>query len=200
MSHKLNTVKTCSKCGETKPITNFSKNSNRCRDCVREYHRAYNAKSISKEKKREHRSKTESKKQVREYRHTFNENVDGRSYNLFYAALNRSKLKNLEFDITKDWVLDRLRIGYCEETRINFDLSPPNNSHFNPFAPSIDRINSSRGYTKDNCRVIIAALNIAFGQWGEDVYEEIAIARLRARGYLIYPSDALKIPSLLMEK
>lgn len=38
-----------------------------------------------------------------------------------------------------------------------------------PLAPSIDRIDSSLGYTRQNCRIVCAAVNYAMNVWGEDV-------------------------------
>lgn len=37
----------------------------------------------------------------------------------------------------------------------------------NPNAPSVDRIDSSRGYTVDNCRLILWSLNRALNNYGE---------------------------------
>jgi 5-methylcytosine-specific restriction endonuclease McrA len=34
-------TKTCTKCGETKPLEGFPPRRNQCQECVREYHRAY---------------------------------------------------------------------------------------------------------------------------------------------------------------
>lgn len=44
--------------------------------------------------------------------------------------------------------------GRCAQTGIQFDLERTEHSHNNPFAPSPDRIDSSRGYTKDNVQFV----------------------------------------------
>lgn len=72
------------------------------------------------------------------------------------------------------WVLQKLENGVCELSGINFDLSSPNGTAFNPYSPSIDKIDSKKGYTFDNCRVIITALNIALSEYGLGTYLEIA--------------------------
>lgn len=38
-----------------------------------------------------------------------------------------------------------------------------------PYAPSIDRIDSSKGYTADNCRIVCVAVNYAMNVWGEAI-------------------------------
>ena len=71
---------------------------------------------------------------------------------------NRAIRKGLEYDLTMDWLKDQLDKGCCAATGIKFKLYPKS-SVLNPFLPSIDRIDSSRGYTKDNCQVVIVGFN-----------------------------------------
>lgn len=48
-----------------------------------------------------------------------------------------------------------------------------------PMAPSLDRIDSRDGYTIENCRVVLLAVNIGLNEWGDDVFLKIckAVAR-----------------------
>jgi len=50
------------------------------------------------------------------------------------------------------------------------------------FRPSLDRINSKRGYVPGNVRIILFALNVALGNFGEAVYLQIAKAMLSRHG------------------
>lgn len=52
-----------------------------------------------------------------------------------------------------------------------------------PWAPSIDRIDSSLGYTHANCRLVCVAANYAMHHWGEAVLVELAkgVARRKIR-------------------
>lgn len=43
-----------------------------------------------------------------------------------------------------------------------------------PFQPSVDRIDSTLGYTKDNCRLVCWAVNCFCGTWGLEIATEIA--------------------------
>jgi hypothetical protein len=45
-----------------------------------------------------------------------------------------------------------------------------------PYAPSLDRIECSKGYTASNTRLVCVAVNFGMNEWGEDVYRELAKA------------------------
>lgn len=46
-----------------------------------------------------------------------------------------------------------------------------------PFAPSIDRIDSTKGYSLGNCRMVCMAVNIALNVWGEQVIWQLFAKR-----------------------
>lgn len=100
---------------------------------------------------------------------------------LFYQAKHRAIKKNLSFDLTIEWLQERYT-GYCELTGIKFQQATKGKS---PISPSIDRIDSSKGYTKDNIRIIIWALNASLGNWGIEAYERISKAYWNNKGYKI---------------
>jgi len=43
-----------------------------------------------------------------------------------------------------------------------------------PYAPSVDRIDARYGYTRDNIRLVCHAVNKAMGDWGEEVFYDLA--------------------------
>jgi hypothetical protein len=49
-----------------------------------------------------------------------------------------------------------------------------------PWAPSIDRIESSQGYSFDNVRVVCLAANYAMNEWGTDVLLRLARGVIRS--------------------
>jgi hypothetical protein len=79
-----------------------------------------------------------------------------------------------EFDLTRAWILEKLEAGVCEITGIPFILEATEEDRkgkfTHPFSPSVDRIDSLRGYTKDNCQVVVWIYNRAKG---EDDHEDI---------------------------
>lgn len=74
-------------------------------------------------------------------------------------AKHRSKKKGLPFNLTLDWIVEKLRRGVCERTGTPFVFE----SH-NPRAPSLDQINPSKGYTMDNTQVVTWQYNFCKGQ------------------------------------
>lgn len=87
-----------------------------------------------------------------------------REVSALIGARNRAKQKGMEFDLTKEWV--KARSEKCELSGLPFRPEYDGVHGRNPFAPSVDRIDSSKGYTQDNCRVILYCLNMGLGQWG----------------------------------
>lgn len=86
-----------------------------------------------------------------------NISLEGLAGKILKNAKARAKKKNGKVTITKDWILDKLKIGKSELTNLPFDL---NRKTKNFYAPSLDRINSSnRDYEENNCRLIL---------WGEN--------------------------------
>ena len=62
--------------------------------------------------------------------------------------------------------------GRCEVSGMKLHTVWQGKRH--PMAPSIDRIDSTKGYVRGNCRVVCYAVNVAMLHWGEDVFGQIA--------------------------
>lgn len=92
------------------------------------------------------------------------------------GAKARSNARGLEFSITYDWILQqvesqKLRCALSDVPFYGIERDIPTR---NPYSPSLDRIVPSRGYTRDNVRIILSGLNIMLLDWGTDVFETIA--------------------------
>jgi hypothetical protein len=83
-------------------------------------------------------------------------------------ARRRARDRGEVFLLTREWVLERVLTGKCEATKLPFDfLAPPEGASSNPFAPSIDRIDSRGLYTPDNCQVVVWIHNGARKDYGD---------------------------------
>ncbi len=94
-----------------------------------------------------------------------------RAAKLWNRARSRKKPN---FEITKLWVYRKLTYGYCEVTDIKFSYDKPK-PHYNanPFAPSLDRIDCSKGYTYKNTQVVIWGYNVAKSYLDPDDFKKL---------------------------
>ncbi|MGB1546354.1 MAG: hypothetical protein ACPHDJ_07345 [Candidatus Puniceispirillaceae bacterium] len=82
---------------------------------------------------------------------------------------SRAKKKGWEFDLTDEWYWQIVNAGFCQKTGLPFVMDATRKS---PFQPSVDRVDSSRGYTQDNCQVVCLIFNFAKNKFSEeDVYQ-----------------------------
>ncbi len=86
------------------------------------------------------------------------------------SATKRGAAKRgLSFSLTRADVAVLLKKsgGRCAVTGIDFTAEVVNGSR--PHSPSIDRIDSSAGYSLGNCRIVCLAANLAMNVWGEQI-------------------------------
>lgn len=89
-----------------------------------------------------------------------------RASRMLRAARSRACRHGFELSIDLAWVEQRLEAGVCEVSGIPFVTDALRH----PFLPSLDRVDSSRGYTPDNCRAILWMLNAAKQELPEAVF------------------------------
>ncbi len=77
---------------------------------------------------------------------------------LFNAARLRAKKLKLEFTINLEDIELLIKAGICQATGLKLDISSSRKSALNP---SLDRINHSKGYTKDNVLLVCWCFNAA---------------------------------------
>lgn len=66
--------------------------------------------------------------------------------------------------------------GVCEVSGIPFSLARNDSAFRAPYLMSVDRINSSIGYTLANTRLVCVAVNWALSDWGIGVFDRICAA------------------------
>lgn len=93
------------------------------------------------------------------------------------AARTRAKKKELPFNLELSDVLPALQWGSCDVTGIPFEMATSKGRH--PFTPSIDRIESAKGYVRGNIRIVVWALNAMRGDWGDEIMLQVADALVR---------------------
>jgi len=90
------------------------------------------------------------------------------AYNLLQAASYRAKKNGLAFDLTIEWLMDRM--DTCNKTGITFTLLDNGSNYATRRAttPSIDKIDPYKGYTQDNCQVVCWWYNITKQQYTDE--------------------------------
>jgi len=191
---KNKTTRVCYKCKTERPLTSdwfFADKydwlgyQKACKECQKESNRKFkeNNPNYFKEKGKEHYKKEENKERYNKYRNDFlrrrserSKTVRGKLYDLLSAAQTRAKKNNLEFDLDLDFLIELCenQNGKCKLTNIDFTFNlREGNLHFNPFNPSIDKINHTKGYTKDNIRLVCVIVNLSLNQFGEEVFKKM---------------------------
>lgn len=83
-------------------------------------------------------------------------------------------------EIDTKWVLQTIKdqSGLCAVSHLPFSYERglTTKDKRNPFAPSVDRIDCSKGYLKKNCRIVLLAVNVALGAWGDEAFFEVCRA------------------------
>jgi hypothetical protein len=144
----VRTSKVCSYCKEEKLPTDFTKNNAapdglqyKCRLC-----------DLAYQAKRRLENYEEDLEYSRTYQRNRRQNFDYRLQMLVNASKQRAKNKNRENTITIEDVKSIYpQDGCCPIFGIKLEF---NNAGFRETSPSIDRIDSSKGYTPDNIQII----------------------------------------------
>ena len=88
-----------------------------------------------------------------------------------------------ECSIDLEWIRERLAglDGRCELTGWRLDLGPRKPGR-NAYAPSLDRIDNSKGYHPDNIRVVCAFVNFMMNEYTDEDMQPVILA-LRDAAY-----------------
>lgn len=87
-------------------------------------------------------------------------------------AERRALKKKFPFELTREWCLQNWT-GKCAITSLDFIFGTQT---YYPFSPSIDRIDSSKGYLQNNCRFVLFAVNSLKGIGTDEQMLQIAKA------------------------
>lgn len=200
------TKKTCWRCNEAKELNEYYNErraadgkQDMCKKCNKSYkleHLKLNKVKIQAKRRQQYlkkekpflaeryaASKDETKIRNQLSTKTYRRTIIGKTNSLLIGAKRRAKDKNREYTISKEWMNQTWmeQNGCCLLTGIKFSLDSCDGTghHFNPYTPSLDRINPSGGYTPDNTRLICTGLNLALNSFGDDTYAHIATEYLK---------------------
>ena len=104
-------------------------------------------------------------------------------YSSLRGSGQRARDNGLDCDLTNEWARDTYT-GTCSLTGLPFVISaalPAGKSGLRPYSPSIDRINPLKGYTQDNCRWVLSAINSFKGEMSDEEMYHLAAALLAHR-------------------
>lgn len=189
--HSENGKRICSMCEIEKDYSEYylrrgngSPMGKRCRDCVLEQNRL----DSMNEEKRASRLKRQKKyaednREINTLRlRDYYKSKWGRAKSMMKTAKRRSSKFDSETDLTDEYIFDMLQSqDTCSVTGIAFDFNSVEEYKCNPFAPSIDRIDSSIGYLKSNVRLVIWQYNLMKGEVSDDILYEICKEVVNAR-------------------
>ena len=160
-----------------------------CKGCQKKRSAEYRKKNKEyfDRKNKEHYNKEDNKKRYEKYKDNFlkrkavhDTSLRGKMYNLLEAARTRAKNKKLDIDIDLEFLLDlyEKQEGKCALTNIKFtfERNPIGVKNLLPYNPSIDKINPSKGYTKDNVRLLLVIMNLSLNNFGEECLYEVCKA------------------------
>lgn len=162
-------MRECKKCGASKPLAEFWRYSGRKVDGVRQRHPSWVCLTCHRAKDRvRERGYWERRKANRKYITT----LTGYAKRKVRDKALECRKGGVPFDLDAEWYLERLPKG-CELTGIAFDRTADNRRTL----PSVDRVDQTRGYLKDNCRLVLNCVN-AFRYDGTDEQMKAVAARL----------------------
>lgn len=154
--------------------------------CILSYKKQYyhdnieHCREVKRAEEKRNRLGRKDKEVKRNRQKYYSDNIEHVVSGMLTRAKTRSKQYSLSFDLDKTFLneLFMKQQNKCALTKIDFIYEAENVSvtHKRPFAPSLDRINSQKGYTKDNVRIVCIIVNFALCEFGDDAFHKMCTA------------------------
>lgn len=110
-----------------------------------------------------------------EARKLYRQNITWQMLSLFKKARQRARIGNIPCTITREWVLNQPQMCAVSGTPFRMPLVGRE-----PRSPSIDRKDSSKGYTPENTQFVTCFYNMAKNEWGENEIQDLIISYAEA--------------------
>lgn len=81
----------------------------------------------------------------------------GKAVTLYTSTKARAKRHDVSFDLTKVWIKAEIDKGVCAITGAPFTFVDVGKYQKNPWTPTVDRIDATKGFVQSNCRLVVAA-------------------------------------------
>lgn len=196
-------MKTCSKCGTQKLLSDFGKDRSRpdgrylyCRECVAVYQKVirkrHNAKRTEYNKfyRRENRESYNAWERAYYRKNSARLNAKSKAWRdashgtfsiMHLSAKDRARRRNLTYALTPKTIkqLCEAQGNRCALTGMPFDYSKSDEFICRPFAPSLDRKDTSKGYTLDNVQITCVMVNKAKNEFHQEMFDAMCLARVR---------------------
>lgn len=166
----------CSHCKFDLPIDQFWKNNSTtrkysylCKECMNKHYKGRDTEAYNKWAK-EYRKRQVSKEYEQSFRKKYLCSFPGHVCKLLSSAKARSLKKGLECSIDNDWVREKLTPMICSVTKLplSFNKYKEQTYRVNPYSPSLDRIDPTKGYTKENTRIVCWIYNVAKSDFSDE--------------------------------
>lgn len=168
--------KICNKCEVEKELSEFHKRkksrdgfSHTCKECVnsknRERHKEHKYQQGRRDRYSRNRDDQDFILKSKERSRKHYNSIEGRAASLLKTTKRiSSKFDYVDDPVDLNFIIDKLMIGKCEVTGIDFCYDNKFETSKNPLSPSIDRIDSRIGYSKDNVRIVLWQYNLMKGE------------------------------------
>lgn len=136
------------------------------------------------ESKRKYKQTTKGRESSKRYAEKAVKTPEGRATRMIAQTRVDARRTGKVFELDKEWLVERLKRGVCEKTGLPFVLNGKEQQELNqksskhPFSPSLERKDSTEGYTKENTIVVCLIYNYC-----KNVFEEAAV-EMFCRAYL----------------
>jgi len=162
-----------------------------CVECRRSYMKNYRLNHREHLDETNKKWRNERREYIAMYRDKRFRTPFGRCVTLTRAARKRAKKRNLPYDLDYEFIYEmwEKQNGVCAMTGIPFNIENKVKRKAQPFAPSIDRIDPSLGYIRENVRLICYVVNCCLHDFGEEIF--CALARNLVEGKAKVPHLAV---------
>ena len=126
-----------------------------------------------------------------------------RVYRIWASAKNRAKTKGMDFNLSVSWIQERFDKGLCEATGepLNSPRYPRERTEgqvVHDMDAVLDRIDSTKGYTEDNSRIVSHVFNTMKNKWSDERFAELALKTSAGRKLLL--AEVLEILEAVLGK